>query len=171
VFCVLTEPFDTGITVSELCALRLEDINWQTGKVRIGKKSNQERHLTLGLNCLEYLLSYLNQRLLEEGNSLAANRTHEDFLFSTERGIPFTKNCVELLFCRLRKRAKRSDIVISPQILRHSFALRYLQAGGGSDSLRELMGYKGMGQVKLYLLWHDQLLHDRSQQLAEVAKK
>jgi integrase/recombinase XerD len=94
---------------------------------------------------------------------LAKSSANEDFLFYTERGIPVTKNSIEMLFCRLRKRAGRSDITISPQILRHSFALRYLQTGGDPCGLRELMGYKGIDQVKQYLRWHDELLQHRSQ--------
>jgi site-specific recombinase XerD len=43
--------------------------------------------------------------------------------------------------------------------LRHSFALRYLQAGGNPQGLRELMGYEGMAPVRQYLHWYDQLLH------------
>jgi site-specific recombinase XerD len=160
--------YDTGISVSELCALRLEDLNQQTGQVRVRGNGDHERLLALGPKSLGYLLSYLDQLLSEGKNSLTAGRAQEDFLFFTERGLPFTKNCVEMLLCRLRKRAKRSDIAISPQILRHSFALRYLQAGGEPDSLRAFMGYKGMGQVKQYLRWHDELLHQRSQYSTEI---
>jgi site-specific recombinase XerD len=146
-----------------MCALHLEDVDQQTGNVRVRRKGDQVRHITLGPKSLEYVRSYLAQCLAEVGNYEAANRADEDFLFSTERGIPVSKNSIELLFWRLRNRAKRSDITVSPQILRHSFALRYLQAGGDLSILREMMGYKGMDQIKLYLHWHDQLLHHRSQ--------
>jgi len=67
---------------------------------------------------------------------------------------------VALLFVRLKKRAGIINKQISPQILRHSFALRYLQAGGSPRHLQEVLGYEGMAQVKQYLRWYDQLLHE-----------
>ena len=71
-----------------------------------------------------------------------------------------TNNAVALLFIRLSKRVGSSGMAISPRLLRHSFALRYLQAGGNPHSLKELLGYEGMPQVKRYLAWHDQLVRD-----------
>jgi site-specific recombinase XerD len=56
---------------------------------------------------------------------------------------------------------------IGPQILRHSFALRYLQAGGDPRGLQELLGYTGMALVRQYLHWHDQLVHDRMENKAK----
>jgi site-specific recombinase XerC len=44
-------------------------------------------------------------------------------------------------------------------MLRHSFALRYLQAGGNPRGLQELLGYEGMAPVRQYLRWQDQLFH------------
>jgi site-specific recombinase XerD len=74
-----------------------------------------------------------------------------------------TKNSLTLLFHRLRKRAGMPETAITPQILRHSFALRYLQAGGDPRVLQELLGYAGMAQVRQYLRWHDEFVHKRTQ--------
>ena len=75
---------------------------------------------------------------------------------------PLTKNGVTMLFARFRQRAGIGESIISPQILRHSFALRYLQAGGDPHGLQELMGYEGMAPVRQYLHWYDQLLHGQT---------
>jgi site-specific recombinase XerD len=48
---------------------------------------------------------------------------------------------------------------MSPQNLRHGFALRYLQAGGNPRGLQALLGYEGMAPVRQYLHWQNQLFH------------
>jgi site-specific recombinase XerD len=68
-----------------------------------------------------------------------------------------------MVFARLHTRAGFSEEAITPQILRHSFALRYLQAGGNAHGLQELMGYEGMAPIRQYLRWYTRLLHEQIQ--------
>ena len=68
-----------------------------------------------------------------------------------------------MVFALLRTRAGISDTTMSPQTLRHSFALRYLQAGGNPRGLQELLGYEGLAQVRQYLHWQNQLFHNQAQ--------
>jgi site-specific recombinase XerD len=72
-----------------------------------------------------------------------------------------------MVFVRLRIRAGLSDTTMSPQMLRHSFALRYLQAGGNPRGLQALMGYEGMAPIRQHLHWHDQLFHNQKQNKSE----
>jgi len=72
-----------------------------------------------------------------------------------------------MMFARFRTRAGISEEAISPQILRHSFALRYLRAGGNPQGLQESMGYEGMALIRQYLRWYDQLLHEQMQKGTE----
>jgi len=163
---VLWVLFDTGISVSEVCALRLGDVDRKTDMLNVRGKGGKERRMTLGPTCLDHLLSYLKQSYQTSKERLAGRSAGEDPLFRCESGQPLTKNSVTLLFGRFRKRAGSSDTPITPQIFRHSFALRYLQAGGDPHGLRELLGYKGMGRVKQHLHWYDQLVRDRTQNKA-----
>ncbi|GHO84094.1 hypothetical protein KSZ_21000 [Dictyobacter formicarum] len=158
---VLWTLFETGITVSELCALRVEDVDRKMGILRVWGKGGKERRIALGPVCLGYLLSYLNQSH-EKGRG---NR--DDPLFHSENGRPLTKNSLTLVFGRLRKQAGTSDTSITPQTLRHSFAFRYLQTGGDPHGLQLLLGYEGMAPVRQYLRWYDQLVHDRLEKKAE----
>ncbi|GCE17149.1 hypothetical protein KDK_09490 [Dictyobacter kobayashii] len=117
--------------------------------------------MALGSVCLGSLLSYLDQ-LHEKGRG---NR--DDPLFHSENGCSLTKNSLTLVFAWLRKRAGASDTSITPQILRHSFAFRYLQTGGNPHGLQLLLGYEGMAPVRQYLRWYDQLVRDRLEKKAE----
>ena len=72
-----------------------------------------------------------------------------------------------MVFARFRTRAGISDTTVSPQMLRHSFALRYLQAGGNPRGLQALLGYEGMAPVRQYLRWQDQLFHNQTQNTSD----
>jgi site-specific recombinase XerD len=159
--------FDTGITVSELCALRVADLDLQTGLMRVRGKGGQERQMALGPACLGHLRWYLKQMNPTTRRGLTRRKAGGDPLFGSKGKQPLTKNGVTMVFARFRKRAGISGTTISPQVLRHSFALQYLQTGGSPQVLQELLGYEGMAPVKRYLRWHDQLLHEQTQQESE----
>ena len=159
--------FETGITVSEVCALCLADLDQQTGVLRVRGKGGKERQLPLGPTCLSHLRSYLRQMDLTPKRGLISRKAGGYPLFGSKGKQPLTKNGVTMVFVRLRDRAGINDASISPQLLRHSFALRYLQVGGNPRGLQELMGYEGMAQVRQYLGWHRQLFHDQMQKEAQ----
>jgi site-specific recombinase XerD len=154
--------FDTGMTVSEVCALRLADLDQQTSSLRVRGKGGLERQMLLGPACLIHLRAYLKQMEPTTKSGLARRRVGGDPLFGSREKEPLTRNGVTMVFVRLRTRAGLSDTSMSPQILRHSFALRYLQAGGNPQGLQELMGYEGMAPVRQYLRWQNQLFHNQT---------
>ncbi|MBO0780211.1 MAG: tyrosine-type recombinase/integrase, partial [Ktedonobacteraceae bacterium] len=155
--------FDTGITVAELCALRIADLDWQTGWLRVRRKGGKERQMPLGSTCLSHLRVYLKQMDPTTRRGLARRHAGGDPLFASQGKQSLTTNDVSMVFARFRKRARISDTVFSPQVLRHSFALRYLRAGGNPWELQELLGYEGMAPVRQYLRWYNQLLHEQTQ--------
>ena len=155
--------FDTGITLSEVCALRLVDLDRTTGILSVRGKEGTIRRLTLGSRCLSHLLAYLDQAHPAKTNHVARRKTGDDPLFFSQQDHALTKSSMTSLMNRLRRRAGTSDIAISPQILRHSFVLRYLQAGGNPQGVQELMGYECMAPVRQYLRWHAERLHEQTQ--------
>jgi integrase len=66
-----------------------------------------------------------------------------------------------MLFSRLRKRAGITDKRISPHILRHTFAVRYLVLGNDPFSLQELLGHEDMTTVKNYMHMNDTTIQDQ----------
>jgi site-specific recombinase XerD len=155
--------FDSGITVSELCALRLADLDQHTGLLRVRGKGGKERQMPLGESCLSHLRAYLKQMEPTTKRGLARRHAGGDPLFASKGKQALTRNGVTMVFARFRKRAGISDTAISPQNLRHSFALRYLQAGGNPVGLQALLGYEGMAPVRQYLRWQNQLFHHQTQ--------
>jgi len=148
--------FDSGITVSELCALRLADLDQHTGLLQVRGKGGKERQMPLGESCLSHLRAYLKQMEPTTKRGLARRHAGGDPLFASKGKQALTRNGVTMVFARLRTRAGISGTSMSPQMLRHSFALRYLQAGGNPGELQALLGYEGMAPVRQYLRWQNQ---------------
>jgi site-specific recombinase XerD len=156
--------FETGITVSELCALRVGDLDQDAGLLAVRGEQGKERQLALGPSCQAHLFAFVEQ-------AHAMSTTNDDPLFRAESGLPLTKNRLTLLFRRLRAGVGISKTPITPQSLRHSFALRYLQVGGSPRGLRELLGYEGMTQVKQYLRWHEQLVGAHAESRPDLVER
>ncbi len=161
--------FETGMTVSELCALRLADLDQRAGSLRVRGKGGKERQMPLGATCLSHLRSYLKRMEPTNKRGLARRHAGGDPLFGSKGKQPLTGNGVTMVFARFRTRAGIGDTTMSPQILRHSFALRYLQAGGSPRGLQELLGYEGMASVRQYLRWQNQWFHHQTQNTSKEA--
>jgi len=152
---ILWVLLDTGIRVSELCGLRLSDFDRKHGVITVKGKGSKERRIALGQNCLRNLLYYLDRHRPGDEELAEWGSAGEDHLFLSETRLPLTKNGVTLLFARLKKRADITDKRVSPHILRHTFAIRYLKAGNDPFSLQELLGHEDMATVKLYMRMND----------------
>ena len=118
-------------------------------------KGSKERRIALGNTCLRHLLHYLDRHRPGEKELAEWGSAGEDHLFLSETRMPLTKNGVEMLFKRIRERAGITDKRISPHILRHTFAIRYLVLGNDPFSLQELLGHEDMATVKLYMHMND----------------
>jgi site-specific recombinase XerD len=164
---ILWVLFETGMTVSEVCALRVADLDQQTGSLRVRGKGGQERQMPLGATCLTHLHAYLKQMEPTTKRGLSRRHAGGDPLFGSREKQPLTRNGVTMVFARFRTRAGIGDTTMSPQVLRHSFALRHLQAGGNPRGLQALLGYEGMAPVRQYLRWQDQLFHNQTQNTSD----
>jgi len=153
--------YDTGIRVSELCGLRLGDFDRRHGVITVTGKGSKERRVALGQNCLRHLLYYLDRYRPDEEELAEWGSAGEDHLFLAETRTPLTKNGVEMLFARLRKRAGITGKRISPHILRHTFAVRYLVLGNDPFSLQELLGHDDMTTVKNYMHMNDVTIQEQ----------
>lgn len=155
---ILWVLYDTGIRVSELCGLREEHFDRKRGVLTVQGKGSKERRVALGQNCQRHLLYYLDHQRPDEEELAEWGSAGEDHLFLSETRLPFTKNGVTLLFARLKKRAGITGKRVSPHILRHTFAIRYLIEGGDPFSLQELLGHEDMATVKIYMRMNDETI-------------
>ena len=140
---------DTGLQVSELCGLRLTEVDRTGGTVTVPGKKGHLRTFPLSADGQRAVCAYLEQARLTpawEPRELEA----QDRLLLTERRHPLTRNSLTLLFKRLSQRAGFTRTTISPSMLRDTYAIRFVQAGGGPAALREQLGVAALASVKRY---------------------
>ncbi len=153
--------YDTGIRVSELINLRLDDLDRKHGVVTVLGKGAKERRIALGQNCLRNLSYYLNKHRPDEEELAEWGSAGEDHLFLSETRQPLTKNGMEMLFKRLKTRAGIQGKRISPHILRHTFAMNYLIKSNDPFSLQELLGHEDLTTVLNYIHMNDTILQEQ----------
>jgi site-specific recombinase XerD len=163
---ILWVLYDTGIRVSELCGLRLESVDRKQGVLTVWGKGSKQRRIAMGQTCQRNLFFYLDHHRPDE-EELAEWGSHgEDHLFLSETRLPLTKNGMTLLFNRLKKRSEITGKRVSPHILRHTFAIRYLVNGGDPFSLQELLGHEDMATVKMYMRMNDETIQGQKRKFS-----
>jgi site-specific recombinase XerD len=140
---------DTGLQVSELCRLRLADVDRAGGTVTVRGKRGRPRTFPLSADGQRAVGAYLDQARLTPAWEPAVSEAR-DRLLLTKRRHPLTKNSLTLLFKRLSQRAGFTKTPICPSMLRDTYAIRFLQAGGELAALREQLGVAGLASVKRY---------------------
>jgi len=158
---ILWVLYDTGIRLSELCGLRTGDFDRKHGLIIVKGKGSKERRIALGQNCLRHLLYYLDRHRPNDEELAEWGNAGEGHLFLSETRLPLTVNGMTLLFARLKKRSGITDKRISPHILRHTFAIRYLMLGNDPFSLQELLGHEDLATVRLYMHMNDATLQEQ----------
>jgi len=140
---------DMGLQVSELCRLRLADVDRAGGTVTVRGTREHMRTYSLSADGQRAVYAYLDQARLTPAWEPAVPEAQDRLLLS-ERRHPLTKNTLTLLFKRLSQRAGFSRTPICPSMLRDTYAIRFLQAGGGLTALREQLGVACLSSVKRY---------------------
>ena len=136
--------YASGLRVSELVNLEINDININNGTVRCIIKGNKERIIPLGDIALKYVELYIN----EYRNSMLKGY-HCDKLFLNNHGKAMTR---QGFFKLLKKLAHSKDIKtdFSPHTLRHSFATHLLEYGADLRSIQELLGHQDISTTQVY---------------------
>jgi site-specific recombinase XerD len=138
--------WDTGMLVSEVCVLNLEDVDLAQGTLRVQGNGPKGRTLPLTPQVQHALTVYLEQYRLR-----TSKHGVSDPLFLSEQRARLTKNGFTQLFQRLCTRAGLEDHHLTPTMLREMFAIRFLQTGGPPKALRRLLGVAESTPIKQYL--------------------
>jgi len=151
---MLETLYCSGMRVSEILTVRLEDLNLDQRWLRCFGKGSKERLVPLGRVAGEYL-----QRYLEHVRPAWAARSGAPELFLTDRGRPLSRSG----FWRLLKRyAQQAGITknITPHTLRHSFATHLLDGGADLRAIQELLGHAQIATTQIYTHVSTRRLHE-----------
>jgi len=135
--------YATGLRVSELCNLRVSDLDLQRGLVIAKGKGNKQRLVPVGEVALDHATRYLR-----DGRGRSA-RPGETALFPSPRGGPFTRQA----FWRIVRRCAVAAGIVplpSPHKLRHSFATHLLRGGADLRAVQAMLGHADLGTTEIY---------------------
>lgn len=135
--------YATGIRVTELISLRLEDVNLTNGFIKV-KKKNSERHIPLGKLSLKCLKEYI-----DKVRPLLIRSEEEKTLFINTNGQKMTRQGYWKILKQYKEQAK-IDKEITPHTIRHSFAVHMLENGAEIKTVQELLGHTDVASTMLY---------------------
>ena len=142
---MLEVMYGSGLRVSELVNLTLNDIDLYNDTILIHGKGSKERIVPLGDYAKTYLVKYLDIR-----NSLIKRKNgNPDKLFLNNHGLPITRNGFNFLLNNLLKE-KGIDKKVTPHTLRHSFATHMLDNGADLRTIQELLGHSDIVTTRIY---------------------
>lgn len=131
---------DTGLRASEICALRILDLDVRNSMLRAFGKGKKERFIPFSPRTGQAIWRYLATRKDDRQN---------DPLFATRYGHSLDRDQLRRLLERIGARARVSDV--HPHRFRHTFAINYLRNGGDTFTLQLLLGHSTMEMVRTYL--------------------
>ncbi len=137
--------YATGLRVSELIGMRLEEINFEVGCLRTLGKGSKERIVPLGDSALRWVQRYLR----EARQHFLRKRPACPYLFVTQQGQSMTRQYFWML---VRKYGRKIGIQkkISPHVLRHSFATHLLEHGADLRAVQMMLGHADISTTQIY---------------------
>lgn len=156
---ILEMMYGSGMRISELIELNLEDVHITMGFVRVFGKGGKERIIPLGRGALTACSNYLT----EARPQLQGTAAKTEAFFITQRGKRFTRQgCWKII----KEHAQTAGITkeITPHVLRHSFATHLIENGADLRAVQELLGHSDISTTQIYT-------HVSKTRLSEVYKQ
>jgi integrase/recombinase XerD len=141
---MLETLYASGLRVSELIALKAEDVNSRMGFLKCVGKGNKERVVPIGEIAGEYIAAYVDR---VRARLTRTNRS--EFLFLSKLGEPMSR----VMFWKIiKKYSTQAGITksITPHMLRHSFATHLIERGADLRSVQEMLGHASIATTQIY---------------------
>ncbi len=139
---ILELLYSSGLRVSELSGLDVEDINTKEGLVKVKGKGKKERIVPVGSKALDAIKSYLVERI-------SSIKRKDKALFLNRRGSRLTDRGVRRVVVKYARMMGISGH-IGPHALRHTFASHLLQGGADLRVIQELLGHSSLSTTQKY---------------------
>ncbi|HIL66373.1 MAG TPA: site-specific tyrosine recombinase XerD [Flavobacteriales bacterium] len=137
--------YSCGLRVTELITLKLSNVSFVEGFIKVIGKGNKERLAPIGKTALKYLTIYIN----EVRNHQDIQKGHEDIIFLGRRGKQLTR---VMIFTIIKQLAEKIGLKkkISPHTFRHSFATHLIQGGADLRAVQEMLGHESITTTEIY---------------------
>lgn len=143
---MLETLYGCGLRVSELVSLKISDLFFEEGFLKVSGKGNKQRFVPIGNLTQKYIQLYRNTKRLE----LPIQKGHEDTLFLNRRGRQLTR---AMIFTIIKDLAVKINLhkTISPHTFRHSFATHLLENGADLRSIQLMLGHESITTTEIYV--------------------
>lgn len=141
---ILELLYSCGLRVSELISLRLSDLFFEDGFIRVLGKGDKQRLVPIGDPAIASICYYLDQRRLQP-----CHPDCSDVLFLNRRGRGLTR---EMIFLIVRQSVEIAGIhkEVSPHTFRHSFATHLIERGADLRAVQEMLGHESILTTEIY---------------------
>ena len=155
---ILELAYASGLRLSELKNLRLEQLHLDAGFINVIGKGNKERVVPVGRTAVAALNCYI-----EIGRPKLVTTKSPANVFLTKRGTPFA---AVTLWLHIKNRVRRAGVErnMTPHMLRHSFATHLLEHGADLRVIQELLGHANISTTEIYT-------HVTGNRLREIHRK
>lgn len=143
---MLETLYGCGLRVSELVSLKISDLFFDEGFIKITGKGNKERFVPIGKLTQKYMQIYQKEVRV----NLTIKKGHEETLFLNRRGNQLTR---AMIFTIIKDLALKISLhkSISPHTLRHSFATHLLENGADLRSIQLMLGHESITTTEIYV--------------------
>ncbi|MDD4819974.1 MAG: site-specific tyrosine recombinase XerD [Flavobacteriales bacterium] len=151
--------YGCGLRVSELTELKLQDLFFDEGYIRVVGKGSKERFIPINDRAIHLVTIYIN----EVRCHINVGKKYTEHVFLSRRGTSLTR---AMIFTIIKKYASEAGIkkTISPHTLRHSFATHLLQGGADLSDIQAMLGHSSIATTEIYT-------HIELSRLSEVINK
>lgn len=156
---ILETLYGCGLRVSELVDLKLSDLFFDEGFIKVTGKGDKQRFVPIGTTTIKYLNIYRKQVRIHQDIEPSAM----DTVFLNRRGKSLTR---AMIFTIIKQLAEKAGIRknISPHTFRHSFATHLLENGADLRAIQQMLGHESITTTEIYT-------HIDTSHLTEVINK
>ncbi|MDA9302802.1 site-specific tyrosine recombinase XerD [bacterium] len=143
---MLETMYSCGLRVSELIHLKISDLFFEEGFIKIIGKGNKERFVPIHFRAQKYIILYMNEIRVH----LLVVKGFEDTLFLNRRGKSLSR---QMVFMFLKELAIKINLQkkISPHTFRHSFATHLLKNGADLRAIQQMLGHESITTTEVYV--------------------
>jgi integrase/recombinase XerD len=140
--------YSSGLRVSELVELKLNNVYFDVGFLRVVGKGNKERLVPIGRDALKYLKIYVDQ-VRGISPHKRVQKGHEAYVFLNRNGRRLTR---VMIFTIIKNLAKQIGLkkTISPHTFRHSFATHLIEGGADLRAVQEKLRHESITTTEIY---------------------
>ena len=155
---IIETLYSCGLRVSELIELKISDLFFEEGFIKVTGKGDKERFVPIGPTTQKYITIWSDIR-----NHIAVQPDSKDILFLNYKGKKLTR---AMIFTIIKKLVEKSGLKknVSPHTFRHSFATHLLENGADLRAIQMMLGHESITTTEIYM-------HVDRSHLSEVLNK